>query len=81
MVARTSDPKLNFVLEQIETMVATEGGSLELLSADEASVKVCYTPGVNRECPECVPSHRQVAMFLRSAVKVHAPHISSVEVI
>ena len=81
MVARTSDPRLNFALEQIETMVATEGGSLELVSADETSVKVGYTPGTNEDCPECVPSHRQVAMFLRSSLKVHAPHISSVEVI
>ena len=68
-------------MEQIETMVATEGGSLELLSADETSIEVSYTPGVNEECPECVPSHRQVAMFLRSSLKVHAPHISSVEVV
>ena len=80
MVARTSDPKLNYALEQIETMVATEGGSLEVLSADETSVKLHYTPGVNEECPECVPSRRQVELFLISSLKVHAPYITSAEV-
>jgi hypothetical protein len=81
MVASTSDPKLDFVLEQIERMVAAEGGSLELLSAGEASLEVRYTPGVNEECPDCVPTHEQVARFLSASLKVHAPHISSVRVV
>lgn len=80
MVARTEDSKVNFVLEQIETMVASEGGSLELLASDETSIKVRYTPGVNEECPECVPTLEQVRIFLTASLGVHAPHVASCEV-
>ena len=37
MVANTSNGKVDFVLAQIETMVASEGGTLELVSSDETS--------------------------------------------
>lgn len=81
MVASTSDPRVDFVLEQIETMVATEGGSLELLSSGENSLELRYAPGVNEDCPECVPTHEQVTMFLNASLKIHAPHITSIEVV
>ena len=81
MVASTSDAKLDFALEQIETMVAVEGGSLELLAVDETSLRIRYIQGVNEDCPECVPTREQVTMFLNASLKVHAPHISSIEVV
>ncbi len=81
MVAKTTDLKVDFVLEQIEIMVALEGGTLELLSSDAASLELRYNPGVNEECPECVPTHEQVRMFLNASLEVHAPYISSVDVV
>ena len=81
MVQSTSDPSVDFVLQQIETMVASEGGSLELLSVDENALKLRYTPGVNEECPECVPTHDQVSQFLNASLKIHAPHIQTIEVV
>lgn len=80
MVAATSDAKVDFVLSQIEAMVASEGGSLELISADAASVKVRYIPGVNEKCPECVPTLDHVRHFLGASLKIHAPYIASLEV-
>lgn len=80
MVASTSNDKVDFVLEQIETMVASEGGTLELVSSGEDSLTVKYIPGVNEECPECVPSLEQVTQFLTASLQIHAPEISSVEV-
>jgi len=80
MVATSSDAKVNFVLSQIKAMVATEGGSLELVSSDATSVKVRYIPGVNRECPECVPTLDHVRHFLGASMKIHAPHIAKIEV-
>ncbi len=80
MVQSTSDTSVDFVLEQIEAMVASEGGTLEMISADATSVKVLYTPGVNEECPECVPTHEMVTMFLNASLGIHAPHIKDVEV-
>ena len=79
MVASTSDAKLDFALEQIETMVAAEGGSLDLLAVGETSLRVRYVPGANEDCPECVPTHEQVTMFLNASLKIHAPHITEVK--
>ena len=81
MVASTSDPKVDFVLSQIETMVASEGGTLDVASYDEGFLKVRYTPGVNEECPECVPTLEQVKHFLTASLKIHAPYIDEVEVL
>ena len=80
MVANTSNDKVDFVLQQIETMVASEGGSLELLSSTDDSLSVRYIPGVNEECPECVPSLEQVTQFLTASLQIHAPEVASVEV-
>lgn len=80
MVSTTSNEKVDFVLQQIETMVASEGGTLELVSAAEDALAVKYIPGVNEECPECVPSLEQVTQFLTASLKIHAPEITSVEV-
>lgn len=80
MVATTSNDKVDFVLQQIETMVASEGGTLELVSIADDALAVHYIPGVNEECPECVPSLEQVTQFLTASLQIHAPEIASVEV-
>ncbi len=80
MVQSTSDTSVDFVLEQIETMVASEGGTLDVVSVDGDSLKIKYTPGVNEECPECVPTLDMVTQFLTASLGIHAPHIVNVEV-
>ena len=80
MVAKTSDGKVDFVLTQIETMVASEGGTLVLVSSDDSSFQVKYVPGVNEECPECVPTHDQVRTFMKVSLGIHAPQIERFEV-
>ena len=79
MVALSTDSKVDFVLEQIDTMVASEGGSIELLSVDKSSLRIKYHPGVNEECPECVPDLKQVSMFLKASLGIHAPHIIDID--
>ena len=81
LVAKTSDTKLDFVLTQIETMVASEGGTIDVAAFDEGYLKVRYTPGVNEKCPECVPTREQVEHFLTASLKIHAPYIEAVEVV
>jgi Fe-S cluster biogenesis protein NfuA len=80
MVQKTADQGVDFVLEQIETMVASEGGSLDLVSLDSGALKITYTPGVNEECPECVPTLDMVTQFLTASLGIHAPHITDVTV-
>jgi Fe-S cluster biogenesis protein NfuA len=80
MVQSTSDTSVDFVLEQIEIMVASEGGTLEVVSLEDNSLKVRYTPGVNEECPECVPTLDMVTQFMTASMGIHAPHVTDIEV-
>jgi Fe-S cluster biogenesis protein NfuA len=80
MVETTSDEKVNLVLQNIEMMVASEGGRLELVDLSDTSLHVKYLPGVNEECPECVPTRDNVEMFMTMSLKLHAPRITDVTV-
>lgn len=80
MVQSTSDSSVDFVLEQIQTMVASEGGTLGTPVLDGSSLSVDYTPGVNEECPECVPTLEMVTQFLTASLGIHAPHITDIDV-
>ncbi len=39
-----------------------------------------YTPGVNEECPEGVPTLEMVTQFLTASIGIHAPHITDIVV-
>ncbi|MCH7738827.1 MAG: hypothetical protein IIB28_00515 [Chloroflexi bacterium] len=81
MVQMTADDKVNLVLTNIEKMVASEGGCLNDVKLVPPSLRVAYTPGVNEECPECVPTPEAVQRFLLMSLRIHAPEITEVEVI
>ena len=51
------DPGVQTVLENMETIVASEGGTLNFISLDGDTLSVEYIKGINEECPECVPDH------------------------
>ena len=67
------------VLENMETIVASEGGTLQFLSVDDGSLSVKYIKGVNEECPECVPDHAMVKMMMENSLSIYAPHIVTVD--
>ena len=76
----TIDPAIQSVLDNIQVIAASEGGSVKLIESKGGKLTVEYTPGVNEDCPECVPDHDLIGMMLKSSVGVLAPHISEVEV-
>jgi len=78
-VTQSTDSGVQTVLENMETIVASEGGSLEFISFEDAQLVVKYIKGVNEECPECVPDHTMVQMLMESSLTIYAPHVSSVE--
>ncbi len=78
---QATDPAIKTVMDNIGVMVATEGGSLELLDLSDDSMKVKYIAGSNEECPECVPMTDAVYQFMRASLDVHAPRITTLEVI
>ncbi len=78
-MTQSTDAGVQTVLENMETIVASEGGSLEFISFEDAQLVVKYNKGVNEECPECVPDHTMVQMLMESSLTIYAPHVSSVE--
>ncbi|MCH2318527.1 MAG: NifU family protein [SAR202 cluster bacterium] len=78
-MTQSTDSGVQTVLENMETIVASEGGSLEFISLEDAQLVVKYIKGVNEECPECVPDHTMVQMLMESSLTIYAPHVSSVE--
>ncbi len=78
-MTQSTDAGVQTVLENMETIVASEGGSLEFISFEDAQLVVKYIKGVNEECPECVPDHTMVQMLMESSLTISAPHVSSVE--
>ena len=73
-----SDLGVQTVLENMETIVASEGGTLQFLSLDDGSLSVKYIKGVNEECPECVPDHAMVKMMMENSLSIYAPHVLTV---
>jgi Fe-S cluster biogenesis protein NfuA len=78
MVESVTDARVDMVLRNIDTMVASEGGTIELISADSPTLQIRYLPGVNEECPECVPTHDAVTRFLSTALQIHAPEYTDI---
>ena len=73
-----TDPSVQTVLDNMETIVASEGGTLEFVSLDDGELKMKYIKGINEECPECVPDHDMVSMMMRSSLSIYAPHVNIV---
>tara|TARA_B100000745_G_scaffold172396_1_gene113031 strand:+ start:1060 stop:1302 length:243 start_codon:yes stop_codon:yes gene_type:complete len=78
-VSENNDLGVQTVLENMETIVASEGGTLQFLSLDDGSLSVKYIKGVNEECPECVPDHAMVKMMMENSLSIYAPHIVTVD--
>ena len=74
------DPGLQSVIDNIQVIAASEGGSIQFIDSRGGKLTIEYTPGVNEECPECVPTHDLIEMMVKSSAGILAPYISEVEV-
>ena len=75
-----TDPGIDNILRNVQVVAASEGGSIEFVEASGGKLVVNYTPGVNEECPECVPHPRPHQDDDEDSVSVHAPYITEIEV-
>ena len=73
------DPGVKTVLDNMETIVASEGGTLNFISLEDQTLSVEYVKGINEECPECVPDHAMVKMMMESSLSIYAPHVTDVD--
>ena len=78
-MAANADPGVQTVLDNMQTIVASEGGSLEFLELSGGKLSVRYDKGINEECPECVPDHDMVKMMLQSSLGIYAPHVRELQ--
>ena len=74
------DPGLQTVIDNVQVIAASEGGSIEFIESRGNRLTVQYTPGVNEDCPECVPTHDLIELMIKSSLGILAPYISEVEV-
>ena len=81
MVAGSVDPGVKFVLDNIQTVVASEGGSLELLGLQDGRLSVRYNKGRNDDCPECVPDHQLVKMMMERSLSTYAPDVTGIDLL
>ena len=70
------DPGLQSVIDNIQVIAASEGGSIRFIDSRGGKLTIEYTPGVNEECPECVPTHDLIEMMVKSSAGILAPYIS-----
>ncbi len=80
-MAVNTDPGVQMVLDNMQIIVATEGGSLEFVELSGGRLTVRYTEGQNEECPECVPDHDSVRQMMKTAIGVHAPYVKDIELL
>ena len=76
-----NDLGVQTVLDNMETIVSSEGGSLDFISLDDSNLVVRYNKGTNEECPECVPDHEMVRMMITSSLGIYAPHVIGVNLL
>lgn len=80
-MATIGDPGIQVVLDNIETVVASEGGTLETAELRDGRLTVKYRPGVNEDCPECVPDHDLVRQMFDTSLKIYAPHVKNLDLL
>ena len=80
-MAVNTDPGIQMILDNIQTIVASEGGSLEFVELRDGRLTVKYNKGVNEECPECVPDHELVTQMFQTSIGTYAPYINDVELV
>ena len=79
MATTSVDPAVQLVLDNMQIIVGSEAGSLEIVDVSEGRLTVRYNEGRNDECPECVPTHDMVHQMMTASLKVHAPHVAELD--
>lgn len=80
-MAVNTDPGIQTIMDNIEVIVASEGGSLEFMDMQAGRLTVKYHKGVNEECPECVPDHELVDQLFRTSLSMQAPWVRDFELL
>ena len=80
-MAVNTDPGVQAILDNMQVIVGSEGGSLEFIDMKGGTLTVKYHKGVNEECPECVPDHALVEQMFRTSMSTFAPYVRDLELL
>ena len=67
------------VVRHFSRMVEPDGGSVELVSVEGATLTVRYRPGVNEECADCVLEPDDLRALMQEALERQDPAITEVK--
>lgn len=74
------DSAIEQVIETFDEIVKPDGGHVELVAVDGATLRVGYSKGVNEQCVECVMEPDALAGMMKDMLADHAPEIDEVVV-
>ena len=80
-MAVNTDPGLQMIIDNVQTVVASEGGNIEFVELRDGRLTIKYLKGVNEECPECVPDHELVTQMFETSIPTYAPYITDLELL
>ena len=80
-MAVNTDPGLQMIIDNVQTVVASEGGNIEFVELRDGRLTIKYHKGVNEECPECVPDHELVTQMFEASIPTYAPYITDLELL
>ena len=80
-MAVNTDPGLQMIIDNVHTVVASEGGNIEFVELRDGRLTIKYHKGVNEECPECVPDHELVTQMFETSIPTYAPYITDLELL
>ena len=75
------DPGVQSILDNVQVIVASEGGSIEFVGLNNGKLTIRYNKGYNEECPECVPDHDLVRTLVQGSMGMYAPHVQELELL
>ena len=67
------------VVRHFSRMVEPDGGAVELVSVEGATLTVRYRPGVNEECQDCVLEPDDLRELMKEALERQDPGITEVK--
>ena len=67
------------VVRHFSRMVEPDGGAIELVSVEGATLTVRYRPGVNEECQDCVLEPDDLRALMQEALERQDPGITEVK--
>ncbi len=72
------DEAIDSVVSEFRTILKVDGGTLDVVSADDGVVTLHYVPGHNEKCPECVLTPDDLRQLVKESLQTRVPYVQDV---